>query len=944
MSHSIRRMAAFLFCSATLLSVASAADGVTVLKSLDPVVGSSNPVSAAPRISRPSTTPCVVPLFSDFTYDNWQTAAITYTPPKECPGPWAKAVMVADISIDKGSQYDRTAVFSLGGVNIYYGTTAEPNSDKTLSWHVERDVTDLSALFKTAQTGEASIGNCLYYKPDGTHNTGCVGSGGEPLTAAIHVSAALEFYPTSATDPAPSTPDKVYNVSDGKGNNLKSGSDSISATFTILPTNTTRVYLDLIEKPGGSDEFWWDAPNPFREAHVSVDGDPAGIAPLYPWIYTGGAGPTHWIPIPGLQTLNLKPYRLDLTPFAASLNDGKSHTISINIPNANDGIDVAGTLLLFTDPVLSKVTGGLAGNNPMEFDTSTKKNNGSSVTTSSSHDFTVAGYVNSSEGKIQTAVTQKGSYTNTVTSTRFATKIDQSTDEAQTVSRTVGSGTPVITTHTSSYPFTYNNGVFTQTETEDNYTETVVSDNGSDHFIGLNENGTCYDRTLIASNYKLKSITDNTSSTSCSEMKQTVPLAFEPIPDHTLGDAPFTVSAISKSTGTLTYKVLSGPATLSGNTLTVTGVGTVVLSASQAAKDSYNANTAMTSFKVKPPPTLVIKADNATRIYGAANPTFTGTVTGQENGDIITASFATTATTSSSPGTYPIKPTVRGTNLASYKQIVTDGILTVTKASSEVTLTVLQQPSHMYVALTASVRSTANGRPTGNVQFFDGTTLLGTQSLAGSETMLGTKTLLADQVHNLIAVYEGDTYFAGSRSSTINFRASQRTLTITTDNKTRSYGAANPTFTGTVTGQWNGDPITATFATAATANSLPGTYPIRATVSGADLADYRQIIANGTLTITKAPSAITLTVSQQPSHTYVALTALVRSTANGKPTGDVQFFDGTTLLGTRSLSGSETMLGITTLLPGKVHHLKAIYKGDAIFAESNSPGVDWTLR
>ena len=55
------------------------------------------------------------------------------------------------------------------------------------------------------------------------------------------------------------------------------------------------------------------------------------------------------------------------------------------------------------------------------------------------------------------------------------------------------------------------------------------------------------------------------------------------VADHTYGDLPFTISAYSNSTGTFTYTVVSGPATISGSTVTVTGTGTVVLQASEAA-------------------------------------------------------------------------------------------------------------------------------------------------------------------------------------------------------------------------------------------------------------------------------------------------------------------------------------------------------------------------
>jgi hypothetical protein len=75
-------------------------------------------------------------------------------------------------------------------------------------------------------------------------------------------------------------------------------------------------------------------------------------------------------------------------------------------------------------------------------------------------------------------------------------------------------------------------------------------------------------------------------------------LVFQSVPDHVVGDAPFTVSATSNSPGAITYTVSSGPATISGSTLTVTGVGLVVLHANQVATEGFTARTVMTTFTV----------------------------------------------------------------------------------------------------------------------------------------------------------------------------------------------------------------------------------------------------------------------------------------------------------------------------------------------------------
>lgn len=71
------------------------------------------------------------------------------------------------------------------------------------------------------------------------------------------------------------------------------------------------------------------------------------------------------------------------------------------------------------------------------------------------------------------------------------------------------------------------------------------------------------------------------------------------VPNHHTQDAAFSVSASSNSSGAISYSVVSGPATIVGSTVTLTGVaGMVVLKASQAASGIYAAGTQNASFLV----------------------------------------------------------------------------------------------------------------------------------------------------------------------------------------------------------------------------------------------------------------------------------------------------------------------------------------------------------
>ncbi len=111
-------------------------------------------------------------------------------------------------------------------------------------------------------------------------------------------------------------------------------------------------------------------------------------------------------------------------------------------------------------------------------------------------------------------------------------------------------------------------------------------------------------------------------------------LAFAAIPVQTYGDAPFTVSASSQSSGAITYSIVSGPATINGNTVTITGAGAVVIEASQAASGNYAAATVTTSFTVASEvPTLTFATIPPTD-YVDGNPPFTVSASSQSSGAV----------------------------------------------------------------------------------------------------------------------------------------------------------------------------------------------------------------------------------------------------------------------------------------------------------------------
>jgi hypothetical protein len=68
-------------------------------------------------------------------------------------------------------------------------------------------------------------------------------------------------------------------------------------------------------------------------------------------------------------------------------------------------------------------------------------------------------------------------------------------------------------------------------------------------------------------------------------------ITFGALPDKKITDAPFTVSATASSGLPVSFSIVSGPASISGNKVTISGIGTgpVTVRASQAGNDVYNA-------------------------------------------------------------------------------------------------------------------------------------------------------------------------------------------------------------------------------------------------------------------------------------------------------------------------------------------------------------------
>jgi hypothetical protein len=412
----------WLFLAASLLLLVSTMSA----QSRNRQVGTQFTVTADPTVLRPSVQPCVVPLFNNyrFAFFSQTTQTFAFNPPSNCAGPYSKIVFEINFSENAGVQFDRTASVYIADANIYFGTTPEPLSNVTNKWHIERDITDYSALLASQQQGTIVLQNCT---------TDCPPPYNTILNGVFTVSARLEFYPAQANSPAPRTPDMVLPLVQSNGNGgvnlpalLLAQGDQLSTAFN-LPMNVERAYLDVIAQSQQTDEQWYAClPNDlssindlygcgntdFRETEVTIDGQPAGIAPVSPWVFTGFL-PDQWVPTPGVQTLDFVPYRVDLTPFAGLLSNGQPHTVALSVFDQNYYFSTAASLLVYLDHESAQVTGAVTKNtltspSPAVFEnlhgTSTVMG---TVTVSEKRKYTIAGYIDTSHGRVKTSVSQQ---------------------------------------------------------------------------------------------------------------------------------------------------------------------------------------------------------------------------------------------------------------------------------------------------------------------------------------------------------------------------------------------------------------------------------------------------------------------------------------------------------------------------------------------------------
>jgi large repetitive protein len=338
-------------------------------------------------------------------------------------------------------------------------------------------------------------------------------------------------------------------------------------------------------------------------------------------------------------------------------------------------------------------------------------------------------------------------------------------------------------------------------------------------------------------------------------------------------------------------------------------------------------------------------------------------------GTLNTAASATFSTSALTVGPHTITAVYSGdTNDAGG----TSPALTETvKQTSTTTLMASPNPSAAAAPVTFTAMVTVPGGstalPGGTITFYDGATAIGQNILNASGIATLTLSTLSGGQHNITASYGGDNLNLSSVSGVLVQTVAQATTTtsLTTSNPS-IYAGVSVTFTSTVSRTDGVIPSglvtffdgTATIgagalnaagtATLATATLAAGSHSITAKYGG----DTNDLISTSSIlneTVLQVPTSTTLTTSVNPAIAGAALqlTATVAQSGTngvgGTFSGTVTFLDGTTVLGTATVSaaGSAT-LSVSTLTVG-AHGITATFGGSMNYAGSASTAVLETI-
>jgi hypothetical protein len=435
-----------------------------------------------------------------------------------------------------------------------------------------------------------------------------------------------------------------------------------------------------------------------------------------------------------------------------------------------------------------------------------------------------------------TCVLNGGTYTLTATFTPTDTT-DYNTATA-TTSYTVNAASQSITGFSPATSYTDGSGTVTLSATASSgltvvYTVDVSSTATctitSGTTLTISGSGTCVIDANQAGNSNYSAATQVQATINVSKASQTI-TGFAPPTTATYGSGTISLSATGGASGnSVTYSLVSGPGSVTGSTLTITGVGIIVVAADQAGNSNYSDATEVTaSITVgKGSQTITFPQPSTPVSYGVSPISLSAT--GGASGSAVTFSVVSgpgsitgSTLTVTGVGTIVVAADQAGSSNYNAATEVTRSI-TVNQAAT--TTSVVSTAYNIVPGTSVTLTATVTAGASGTVTFKNGITTIGSASLVSGTASISTSTLPLG-TDSITAVYGGDTNYAGSTSSPISISVAYLTPTVALSCTPTSVVPGYPvTCTATVSGSGatpTGSVSFAATSTGATQGTLGG--------------------------------------------------------------------------------------------------------------------------